>query len=593
MSTVAPAADSAAHQATASGAHWRLIASFLRPHRRALAGFSVLVLVAGTVPLAGPVLLGAIADAAVADADAARLALLAVTFGLVGLLANGADLVVTWLGARLAWLAANELRVEVARHALALGPTWHGRTTPGEVVDRVDGDATRVGELLAQVVVRLAAAVVTLVGVVVLLTVQDWRMGAALALLLAGGGWVLVRLRDLAVPSGVVVRQRAGEVFGAAEERLRGAEELRALGGSRYAVADLHRRSSLTLAPVRKQETYATVIWSASMLVVFGGGAVALLGGLLLQRAGALTIGQVLAAFTATQLTRRPLEQLAENIQQIQQAGAGAVRLATLLEERPLIRFDGDRRLPEGALPVAIADVRAGYPGATGDTLHDVDLRLAPGEHLGVVGPSGGGKTTLTRLLHRALDPREGTVLLGGVDLREVAEDALRGRVAVVTQEVQLLSASIRDNLTLQGSVVAADAALVDALDAVGLGDWFARLDQGLDAQLGDDAGTSAGEAQLLALARVLLRDPGLVILDEPTARLDTASALAVTAALQTLLAGRTAIVVAHRLATLEQVDRIAVLRDGRIVEQGPRDALVAGDTDFARLVASELGVPT
>ncbi|MFA9429019.1 ABC transporter ATP-binding protein [Egicoccus sp. AB-alg2] len=590
MSTVVPTAATAARDATADGAHWRLIGSFLAPHRRALLGFSALVLVAGTLPLAGPVLLGAIADGAVADTGATRLALLAAAFGLVGLLANGADVLVTWLGARLAWLAANELRVEAARHALSLGPTWHARTTPGEIVDRVDGDATRVGELLAEVVVRLAAAVVTLAGVVALLAVQDWRLGLALALLLVGGGWVLVRLRDLAVPSGVIARQRSGEVFGAAEERLRGAEELRALGGGRYAVADLHRRSALTLAPWRTQETYATAIWSASMLVVVGGGAVALLGGILLQRAGVLTIGQVLAAFTATQLTRRPLEQLAENIQQIQQAGAGAVRLATLLAERPLIRFTGDRPLPDGPLSVDVAEVRAAYPASDTDALAGVNLQLAPGDHLGVVGPSGGGKTTLTRLLHRALDPGAGHVRLGGVDLREVAETSLRRRVAVVTQEVQLLSASIRDNLTLLGSVAADDGQLVAALHAVGLGPWFERLEQGLDAQLGEDAGTSAGEAQLLALARVLLRDPGLVILDEPTARLDTASALAVTRALETLLQGRTAVVVAHRLATLERVDRIAVIRDGRVVEQGPREDLAAGDTRFARLVAAELG---
>lgn len=571
-------------------AHWRLIGAFLAPHRRAMAGFSLLVLLAGTLPLAGPILLGAIADGVTADASVTRLVALAACLGLVGVLANGADLTVTWLGARLAWRAANDLRVRVAAHALALGSAWHGQTTPGEVVDRVDGDATRVGELLARVVVRLAAALVTLAGVVVLLAVQDWRLGAALGVVLGAGGWVLVRLRDLAVPSGVVARQRTGEVFGAAEERLRGAEELRALGGGRYAVDDLRRRSALTIAPWRRQEMYATAIWSTSMLVVVGGGAVALLGGILLQQAGTMSVGQVLAAFTATQLTRRPLEQLAENIQEIQQAGAGAARLATLLATTPLVAFTGDQELPAGPLELAMTDVRAGYPGTAEDALRGVDLQLAAGEHLGVVGASGGGKTTLTRLLHRALDPRAGTVVLGGVDLRAVSEASLRRRVAVVTQEVQLLSASIRDNLTLLGSVPVDDATLVGALEQVGLGEWFARLDRGLDTRLGDEAGASAGEAQLLALARVLLRDPGLVVLDEPTARLDTASALAVTRALDALLVGRTAVVVAHRLATLDQVDRIAVVRHGRIVEQGPRDALLRGDTRFAHLVEAELG---
>jgi ABC-type multidrug transport system fused ATPase/permease subunit len=239
---------------------------------------------------------------------------------------------------------------------------------------------------------------------------------------------------------------------------------------------------------------------------------------------------------------------------------------------------------------VSLTGVHARYPGGVEDVLLGIDLDLRPGEHLGVVGASGGGKSTLTRVLHRALDPRLGVARLEGVDLRDVEEGALRRRVAVVTQEVQLLTASIRDNLTLLGTVQADDAALVAALDAVGLGSWFAGLERGLDARIGEDAGTSAGEAQLLALARVLLRDPGLVILDEPTARLDAGSALAVTRALGTLLDGRTAVVVAHRLATLDRVDTIAVVRDGSIVETGPRARLASGDGTFARLVAAEVG---
>jgi ABC-type multidrug transport system fused ATPase/permease subunit len=148
----------------------------------------------------------------------------------------------------------------------------------------------------------------------------------------------------------------------------------------------------------------------------------------------------------------------------------------------------------------------------------------------------------------------------------------------------------VRDNLTLFGTVAAADVELHDVLQRIGLGPWLSRLDRGLDAVIGEDAGVSAGEGQLLALARVLLRDPGLVVLDEPTARLDTASALAVTRALGVLLEGRTAVVVAHRLATLAHVDDIAVIRDGRLIEHGPRAQLAVEDSRFARLVAAELG---
>jgi ATP-binding cassette subfamily B protein len=575
---------------TRAGGHWGLVGRFVAPHRSAVAGLVALTLVAGLVPLVVPVLLGRFADAVVAGTSVTELVALGLLIAGVGAVANAGELAVAWLGSRLAWTAANELRVDVARHAFSLGPTWFARTSPGAVVDRVDGDATRLGDLLGIALVRLLAAVVTLCGVVVLVTVQDLRLGAALALVLVLGGGIQYLLRDLAVPAGSEFRARTGEVLGAAEERLQGAEELRALGASRYAVDDLHRRSALTIGPSRSHVTRAVGLWSTTLIVTIAGGLVTLGGGILLQRAGVFTVGQVLLAFTATQLTRRPLEHLIGTLEQLQSAASGAARLVELLDTEPLVAFGGAHELPAGPLEVRLSGVRVRYPHADDDTLHGVELRVAPGEHLGVVGPTGGGKTTLTRLLHRALDPVGGAVLVGGLDLRDVAEPSLRSRVAVVPQEVQLLSATVRENVTLFGTVAADDAAIEAALVRVGLGPWLERLPRGLDAVVGEEAGTSAGEAQLLALARVLLRDPGVVVLDEPTARLDADSAVAVTRALATLLEGRTALVVAHRLATLDQVDRIAVVRDGRIVEEGDRAALERGRSRFAALLEAERG---
>jgi ATP-binding cassette, subfamily B, bacterial len=573
-----------------AGDHWHLIARFVAPHRRAVAGLAALTLLAGLVPLSIPVLLGRFADAAITGATVRELFLIGLAIAAAGGVANAGELAVAWLGSKLAWTAANELRIDVARHAFRLGPTWFAGTSPGAVVDRVDGDATRLGDLLGIALVRLGAAVVTLLGVLVLVAVQDLRLGAALAVVLVVGGALQVRLRDLAVPAGSEFRARTGEVLGAAEERLRGAEELRSLGASSYAVDDLHRRSALTIAPSRTHVTRAIGLWTLTLATTVAGGLATLAGGILLQRAGTFTVGQVLLAFTATQLTRRPLEQLLGTLEQLQNAASGAARLVELLDTEPLVDFAGDRSLPDGALELRLEGASVRYPGSRDDALSAVDLHLRAGEHLGVVGPTGGGKTTLTRLLHRALDPSEGRVLAGGVDLRQVTEASLRHRVAVVPQEVQLLAASVRENVTLFGAVEGDDTAVLDAIERVGLGPWLGRADGGLDAIVGDEVGTSAGEAQLLALARVLLRDPGLVVLDEPTARLDAASAVAVTRALGVLLEGRTAVVVAHRLATLDHVDRIAVIRAGGIEEEGDRALLAAGRSRFAALLDAERG---
>jgi ABC-type multidrug transport system fused ATPase/permease subunit len=218
--------------------------------------------------------------------------------------------------------------------------------------------------------------------------------------------------------------------------------------------------------------------------------------------------------------------------------------------------------------------------------LHGVHLELGAGRTLGVVGRTGGGKTTLARLALRLYDPTAGSVLLGGVDLRDAGREDVRRRVRVVTQEVHLFAASLRDNVTLFDAL-AEDEAVERALVSVGLLRWRRALPDGLDTRLGaGGVGLSAGEAQLVALARVFLADPGLVVLDEASSRLDPATEEAVRAATARLLAGRTAIVIAHRLATLVGVDEIAVVDAGRIVEHGPRAALVRDDASrFARLL--------
>jgi ABC-type multidrug transport system fused ATPase/permease subunit len=212
-------------------------------------------------------------------------------------------------------------------------------------------------------------------------------------------------------------------------------------------------------------------------------------------------------------------------------------------------------------------------------------LSLAPGQILGLLGRTGSGKTTLSRLLLRLYDPQAGAVRLGGVDLRDLALADLRGRVGVVTQDVQLFHASLRENLRFFDPSVD-DARIAAALAELGMGEWLAGLPQGLDTLVGGGQGLSAGEAQLLAFARVFLKDPGLIILDEASSRLDPASERLLERAVGRLLAGRSAIIIAHRLGTVQRADQIAILDGGRLAEHGPRAAL-AGDPEsrFSRLL--------
>jgi ABC-type multidrug transport system fused ATPase/permease subunit len=286
-----------------------------------------------------------------------------------------------------------------------------------------------------------------------------------------------------------------------------------------------------------------------------------------------------------TAMLRRPTEQLRNEVQDFQVAGASLVRVEELLATTPRISDGPGAQLPAGPLSVAFENVTFGY-GDGDAVLHDLDVRIEPGRVLGILGRTGCGKTSMIRLVPRFHDPDLGTVRLGGVDIRDVSLDAVRSRVGLVTQEVTLFGASVRDNLALFDDAVP-DEGIHAAIDAVGLASWFDTLPEGLATRLGPGgAGLSAGQAQLLACARIMLGNPDIVILDEASSRLDPISERLLHRALGRMLANRTGIIVAHRLSTFAYADDILVLADGRVQEHGPRIELAADpDSHYSRLL--------
>jgi ABC-type multidrug transport system fused ATPase/permease subunit len=292
---------------------------------------------------------------------------------------------------------------------------------------------------------------------------------------------------------------------------------------------------------------------------------------------------------------RWPLIQIRQNVSELQRARASVERIQALFATLPRVIEAPRAILPEGALRVCFEDVSFGYDdGPSGEerehVLHSLDYGLAPSRVLGLLGRTGSGKTTLTRLLFRLYDPTQGAIRLGGVDLADVALCDLRQHVGLVTQDVQLFQASVRDNVALFSPRIS-DRQILDAFQALGLEPWYRSLPQGLDTVLragGRDL--SAGEAQLLAFTRVFLKDPGLIILDEASSRLDPATEQLLEHAIDRLLQGRTAIIIAHRLATVDRADEIIVLEDGRIREQGPRRTLAQDPASrFYQLLQSGL----
>jgi ABC-type multidrug transport system fused ATPase/permease subunit len=279
--------------------------------------------------------------------------------------------------------------------------------------------------------------------------------------------------------------------------------------------------------------------------------------------------------FQYTAMLRNPIEQISRQMEQLQAAAASIGRIRDLWAIQPTQKDGSDTAIPAGPLSVRFDGVTFAY-GDNDPVLKQVSFHLPAGRVLGLLGRTGSGKTTLTRLLFRLYDPAAGRVQVGGVDTGAARLRELRTRVGMVTQEVQLFHASVRDNLTFFDAGIP-DGRILQVLDDLHLRPWLATLPQGLDTELSSDgSGLSAGEAQLLAFTRVFLQDPGLVILDEPSSRLDPATEHLLEQAVSKLLRDRTAIIIAHRLKTVLRADDILILEHGEIREHGPRAALEA-----------------
>ena len=574
----------------APSADVRLLLAYLRPERRRLVALVGLLVVAMLLPLCGPLLIGRFVDEALAGADTATLVAIALAFLATTLTGDSLQLVVTWLSVRLAWRVGNQLRADLCRHALGLDLDWHGEHSAGQLIERIDGDIDAVTRFASTAVLHLLGNAILVVGVLVLAALIDWRASLLIALTVALALVVMGHMRRIAVPFYDTEREVQSHLYGDVEERLGGLEDLRANGAGRWAEHRLQVHSAGWWTAARR----AAIRGDGSIGVagaVFAAGSVLMLAlGVFLSRRGEISVGAVITLVRFSQLVADPLWQVAEQLSEAQKAIAGTRRAGRLLATRATITDGDGPPLPAGPLTAELDAVTFGY-GTGHPVLHDVSITVPAGTTLGIVGRTGSGKTSIGRLLARLWDTEEGTVRVGGADVRSLALADLRSRLGVVTQEVELLRAPLRDNLTLLGAVPATDEALVAALTDVGLGEWLASLPDGLDHLVHGDTDLSAGESQLLAFARLLLTDPGIVVLDEASSRLDPATEARLTEATDRLLAGRTALIIAHRLDTLARVDQICVLDHGRVIEHGPRAELAADPTShFHRLLAAARG---
>jgi len=585
-----------------AGRYLDLLRRYVGPQWRRALLLALLLLGSIGLQLVGPQLLRYFIDSAITGAPVETLNLTALAFMGVALLNQLLGAQAQYLSESVGWTATNALRADLTLHCLQLDLGFHKARTPGELIERIDGDVTTLAGFFSRFVIDVLGNILLLAGILVVVFRENTLAGAVLTGFALFALLVLGRLRRVAVKAWQEVREAMAQLSGFLGEYLAGTEDIRSSGAEGHVMNGLALQHRAWFRARRRATVGSAVIWSSTLVAIAIGNALAFGVGGYLWSGGVITLGTVFLLFQYTAMLRQPIEQLRRQLEDMQQAIAGITRVDELLRTRSRLPAGAGLALPDGALAVDFDAVSFGYEAAehpddaqtSALVLREVSLHLGPGRVLGVLGRTGSGKTTLARLLLRFYDPTMGAIKLGGVDLRGTTLEEVRRRSTLVTQDVQLFHATVRDNLTFFDHTID-DTRIEAVLDRVGLTNWLRGVlpgqggHGGLDAEMRGDE-LSAGEAQLLAFARVFLRDPGLVILDEASSRLDPATERQIEEAIDLLLRGRTGIVIAHRLATVHRCDDILILEEGRIVETGAREALARDPASrFAALLRSGL----
>ncbi|MEB3169461.1 MAG: ABC transporter ATP-binding protein [Synechococcaceae cyanobacterium] len=485
------------------------------------------------------------------------------------------------------------IRNDLFRHALDLSLRFHDRTPVGRLLTRLTSDVDALAEVFGSGAVGVLADLVSLLVVAITMITVEWRLGLLLACcqlpVTLGILWLQKRYRQ----ANYRVREELAQLNADLQENLQGLDVVQMfrreeINSQRFAATTDRYRRSVTGTIFYDSAISALIEWVSLAAVAL----VLALGGAMVT-AGSMGLGTLTTFILFSQRLFDPLRQVAERFTQIQGGLTAVERINELLEEP----IDIQEIAPDPLQRTALLAPSPGAPAA-GEVIfeavsfayrpdepivRDLSFRIAPGEHVAIVGPTGSGKSTVIRLLCRLYEPQQGRILLDGRDIRSIPTAELRRQLGVVLQDTFLFSGSVADNLRLDARIDATD--LQRLCGELGLGPLLQRLERGLDTQLRErGANLSSGERQLLAVARVAIRNPSVLVMDEATAFLDPSTEASLQRDLHELLQRRTAIVIAHRLATVESSDRILVLRHGRLVEQGHhRELRVAGGL-YARL---------
>lgn len=579
-----------------------LLHQMLRPHRGALALSIISVLLVSGSSAVAPILIARVLDSSIEpfkQGDASPLLTLLAFF----VAATAVTAIFSWVNVaytvRVSLGVVVYLRKRVFRHAQSLSVSFHERYTSGKVISRLTSDIDTVRSFLDSGISQLAITLLSMVISAVAIFLLDWRIGLFM-LVMGVPIYFLTRwFQKAAVPVFRTMRTESAHLTSRFVETFTGIRAVKAFGAeaqmrSEYAQASERYRLAV-MDSIKIFGIYSPVLMLLGNVFIAGAlvlGGYAVLG-------GTMQIGTLLALVIYANRVFEPVMQLSEFYNMFQSAMSALEKLSSFLAEEPEVaepEHPHERAIESataegasGTVQGALVELDSAVFGYTSDrhALNETSLRIEPGTTVALVGATGAGKSTIAKLVARFYDVSSGQVRIDGVDIRQLADVQLRREVLMLTQEVFLFSTSVLENIRM-GNPQASDEQVKAAAKAVGADAFIERLRDGYESRLGRGGITlSAGQRQLVSFARVFLANPRVLILDEATASLDIPSERAVQAALHTVLAGRTALVIAHRLSTVLGADRVLVIHEGSMVEDGSPQQLIASGGRFAAMYAS------
>lgn len=561
------------------------LSKYLKPLKWKIAILTLLLGINIALQLISPRIIRFFIDGAQKNAAPKKLIYAAILFMGAAILQQIIILLSTYVSQKVGWRATNSLREDLIEKVLGLDMDFHKSHQPGELIERVDGDVTNLFNYFSKLFINLLSNGVLLLGILVLLFLEDIRIGLALTIFVAATIFILCKMQMKAISAWDVEREADAKMYGFLGEGLTAIEDIRSNGAVSYIMYGFQKQLQ-KIYPIRvKANMRGYSMWMITDGMFALGIAASLGVGGYLWKTGVITIGTVYLVFDYTRRLEGPIRQIRAQLEDLQKAGASIKRVNELLGlESKLIDGTGSK-LEEGPISISAKDIAFNYDSDT-PVLKDISLSLDKGKILGVLGRTGSGKTTLARLIVRLYDIENGELCLNGRSIKSIPLESLRKKVAYVTQDVQLFHATVRDNITFFNRNIK-DETILNTINEVGLGKWYESLKDGLDTMIDAGGGNlSSGEAQLLAFVRVFLKNPGLVILDEASSRLDPITEGLIEKAMSKLVENRTCIIIAHRLHTIHRADDILILDDGSIIEYGDRCELVEDkDSNFYRLL--------